>query len=269
MELEIQKDEWDLIFKKMTEFQLNDIEKHDIKNEILHKEGMQKRRLKNKITVYDYEPKAIIGRGAFGEVRICKSIKTGKIVALKKLFKEEMHKKNQIIHVRTEKDFLKSASHPFIVDLTSSFQDSKHLYLEMDFMIGGDLMSQLIKKEIFTEYEAKFYTAQIISAVEYIHGKNCIHRDIKPDNVLIDKQGYTKLSDFGLSKVLDKNIYKTFFNDNSGTNNINDNSSSGNTKDLYYNEDLMKNRSNAKSLNTLSKLRKKRIVSFFKLFLKF
>lgn len=194
-----------------------------------------------------------MGRGAFGEVRVCRNLKTGNIVALKKLFKEEMHKKNQIIHVRTEKDFLRSAEHPNVVKLFSSFQDEKHLYLEMEFLVGGDLMSQLIKKEIFTEYEAKFYTAQIISAVEYIHSKNCIHRDIKPDNVLIDKQGNIKLSDFGLSKVLDKNIYAIYFNK--------DNEVENTEKEVFH--DIMKNPSNAKTLGTLSKLKRRRIVRLF------
>ena len=244
-EAELQKGEWEIIYKKMTEYQLNEIQKQEIKNEIIHKELNQRRRLKKKVTVNDYQPIAIVGRGAFGEVRVCKNLITGKIVALKKLFKEEMHKKNQIIHVRTEKEFLRQASCPFVVELLSSFQDDKHLYLEMEFLVGGDLMSQLIKKEIFSEYEAKFYCAQIITAVEYIHSLNCIHRDIKPDNILIDRQGHIKLSDFGLSKVLDKNIYATFFTDD---------------KDFIH-EDLMK-ASNAKALTNLSKMRRKRIVIF-------
>lgn len=203
--------------------------------------------------MYNFEPFAIIGRGAFGEVRVCKNNNTNKIIALKKLYKDEMHKKNQIIHVRTEKEFLREARNPFVVELISSFQDAKHLYLEMEFCVGGDLMSQLIKKEIFTEYEAKFYCAQLISAIDYIHSKNCIHRDIKPDNILIDKFGNIKLSDFGLSKVLDKNIYANYF--------INDKSVKDCTgledNDMY---NLMKNPSNAKALSSLSKMRKKRIV---------
>lgn len=203
--------------------------------------------------MYDYEPIAIVGRGAFGEVRVCKNIKTGKIVALKKLFKDEMHKKNQIIHVRTEKDFLKSAVHPNVVELISSFQDNDHLYLEMEFCVGGDLMSQLIKKEIFTEYEAKFYCAQLISALEYIHSKNCIHRDLKPDNILIDRYGYVKLSDFGLSKVFEKNIYSHYLAEEGGTN----------MTDMNSNEiiDVMKNPLTPKALSALSKIRKRRVVS--------
>lgn len=191
------------------------------------------------MTVFDYESIAIIGRGAFGEVRVCRNLVNKKIVAIKKLYKDEMHKKNQIVHVRTEKEFLQSIQHPFIVNLLSSFQDTKHLYLEMEFLVGGDLMSQLIKKDIFTEYEAKFYTAQIISAIEYVHSKGCIHRDIKPDNILIDKDGFIKLSDFGLSKVLNQDIYKTYA--------INDT--------IIVEEEQ-------KDLKNMSKLKRKRIVRF-------
>lgn len=191
------------------------------------------------MTVFDYESIAIIGRGAFGEVRVCRNLVNKKIVAIKKLYKDEMHKKNQIVHVRTEKEFLQSIQHPFIVNLLSSFQDTKHLYLEMEFLVGGDLMSQLIKKDIFTEYEAKFYTAQIISAIEYVHFKGCIHRDIKPDNILIDKDGFIKLSDFGLSKVLNQDIYKTYA--------INDT--------IIVEEEQ-------KDLKNMSKLKRKRIVRF-------
>jgi len=191
------------------------------------------------MTVFDYESIAIIGRGAFGEVRVCRNLVNKKIVAIKKLYKDEMHKKNQIVHVRTEKEFLQNIQHPFIVNLLSSFQDVKHLYLEMEFLVGGDLMSQLIKKDIFTEYEAKFYTAQIISAIEYVHSKGCIHRDIKPDNILIDKDGFIKLSDFGLSKVLNQDIYKTYA-----------------LNDLVVLEDEQKD------IKNMSKNKRKRIVSF-------
>lgn len=158
-----------------------------------------------------------------------------------------MHKKNQILHIRTERDFLSQAQNPHIVNLYSAFQDEKFLYLEMEYCIGGDLMSQLIKKEIFSEDEARFYCAQIILAIEYVHSKKCIHRDIKPDNILIDKYGHVKLSDFGLSKILEKDLYKL------------DNSIQGQN---YYASEVLLSPNNAKALTALSKLRKKRIVSF-------
>lgn len=168
-----------------------------------------------------------------------------------------MHKKNQIIHVRTEKAFLQESENVFVVDLISSFQDTKYLYLEMEFLIGGDLMSQLIKKEIFSEPEAKFYCAELISAIEYVHSKNCIHRDIKPDNILIDRSGHIKLSDFGLSKIFDRDIYNV---------NSNNNLNQTTNDNVYYELEVMKSPSNTKGLSALSKLRRKRIVRLIILF---
>jgi len=143
---------------------------------------------------------AIIGRGAFGEVRVCREKETGEIVAVKKMKKDEMFKKNQIMHVRAEKEILKLSKSRWIVGLRYSFQDDSYLYLVMDYSIGGDFMSLLMKKDILNEEESKFYTAELVLAVEAVHNLNCIHRDIKPDNLLIDRNGHIQLSDFGLSK---------------------------------------------------------------------
>lgn len=181
--------------------------KQRIKDEILKKEAESYRIKRQKMTVYDFKPMSIIGKGAFGEVRVCVNIKNNEVVAIKKLRKEEMHRKNQIIHVRNEKEILAKASEEWIVGLKASFQDEKYLYLVMDYLPGGDLMSQLMKKDIFTEEEGKFYMAELVLAVESVHKLNCIHRDLKPDNILIDSKGHIKLSDFGLSKTMDRDLY--------------------------------------------------------------
>ena len=121
--------------------------------------------------------------------------------------KEDMLSKNQITHVRTEREILTSSKNPWIVNLKYSFQDEHYLYLVMDFLPGGDLMSLLMKKDILSEDEARFYIAELILAVESIHQMNCIHRDLKPDNILIDKSGHIELSDFGLSKLADQSFF--------------------------------------------------------------
>jgi len=115
--------------------------------------------------------------------------------------KEDMLSKNQIMHVRTEREILTSAKIPWIVNLKYSFQDENYLYLVMDYLPGGDLMSLLMNKNILSENESKFYIAELILAVESVHKLNCIHRDLKPDNILINKEGHIQLSDFGLSKI--------------------------------------------------------------------
>ena len=108
------------------------------------------------------------------------------------------------MHTRNEQQFLSNVKSNWTVELKASFQEDDYLYLVMEYLPGGDLMNLLIKKDILTESEARFYIAELILAIEEIHKLDCIHRDIKPDNVLIGKNGHIKLSDFGLAKISDK-----------------------------------------------------------------
>ena len=186
-----------------------------MRQNFLHIQAEQMRQGRRKMNIREFEPLTIIGRGAFGEVRVCRQISTGDIVAIKKMRKEDMLNKNQLMHVRTEKEIM-TASNPWIVKLKYSFQDDYYLYLVMDFLPGGDLMNLLMKKEVLTEDEARFYTAEMILAVDSVHKLNCIHRDLKPDNILIDKNGHIQLSDFGLAKIADKTFFPITQKDNSG-----------------------------------------------------
>ena len=192
------------IIAKINSLDISNDEKQKMLSELGHAESEELRKNRIKQTIRDYESIKIIGRGAFGEVHVCRVKKTGEIVAIKKIKKEEIIKKNQIIHIRNEQKFMSKVKSPWIVELKASFQDNDFLYLVMEFLPGGDFMNLLIEKDKLTEEEAKFYTAELILAVESIHKLDCIHRDIKPDNILIDKTGHIKLSDFGLAKVSDK-----------------------------------------------------------------
>jgi len=220
------KKDWEEIMSRMTQLNLAEDEAAKIKEEILHKEGENLRKKRKKISIFDFEPLKIIGKGAFGEVRVCRYIPNNTIVAIKKMKKEEMHKKNQVLHVRAERDVLSEAKNEWIVDLKFSFQDQNYLYLGMEFLPGGDLMSLLMARDILPEQEAKFYAAEIVMAIESVHKLDCIHRDLKPDNVLIDSDGHIKLSDFGLTKKLDiklidnnlQNELRNFGNTNYGSN---------------------------------------------------
>ncbi|XP_060526437.1 serine/threonine-protein kinase Warts isoform X2 [Cylas formicarius] len=139
-----------------------------------------------------------IGVGAFGEVTLVRKIDTNHLYAMKTLRKADVLKRNQVAHVKAERDILAEADNEWVVKLYYSFQDSDILYFVMDYIPGGDLMSLLIKLGIFEESLARFYIAELTCAVESVHNMGFIHRDIKPDNILIDKDGHIKLTDFGL-----------------------------------------------------------------------
>jgi len=163
-----------------------------------------------KLTGKAFESIKIIGRGAFGEVRLVQMKGTKDIYAMKKLKKSEMIKKHQVNHVRAERDVLADNNYFYhrnrwVVNLYFSFQDEEHLYLIMEFVPGGDMMTMLIKYDTFTEDQTRFYIAETILAIDSIHKLSYIHRDIKPDNLLVDKDGHIKLSDFGLCTGLQTN----------------------------------------------------------------
>ncbi|KAM7258269.1 hypothetical protein ACFE04_014010 [Oxalis oulophora] len=164
---------------------------------------------RHKICVDDFELLTIIGRGAFGEVRLCREKKSGDIYAMKKLKKSDMLMKGQVEHVRAERNLLAEVASHCIVKLYYSFQDAEYLYLIMEYLPGGDMMTLLMREDTLTEDVARFYIAQTVLAIESIHKHNYIHRDIKPDNLLLDKNGHMKLSDFGLCKPLDCSTLST------------------------------------------------------------
>ena len=202
--IKLKKVENNILIEKLKSSDLPESKKLEIINEINQQEIKNNQKKLEKMSASNYESLSIIGRGAFGEVHICREIKTGEIVAIKKIKKEVLFNKNQIKHTLDEQDFLSKVDSPWIVKLKASFQEGDYLYLVMEYLPGGDLMGLLIARDIFTEEESKFYTAEIILAIESIHELNCIHRDIKPDNILIAKDGHIKLTDFGLAKISDK-----------------------------------------------------------------
>ena len=233
----------------MAELNIPEDQASKIKEEILHKEGENLRKKRQKISIFDFVPIKIIGKGAFGEVRLCKYIPTDDIVAIKKMKKEEMHKKNQVLHVRAERDVLSEAKNQWIVELKFSFQDQNYLYLGMEYLPGGDLMTLLMARDILPEEDAKFYAAEMVLAIESVHDMGCIHRDLKPDNVLIGKDGHIKLSDFGLSKkldaFLDKNNKLIFNQDNKNLKNNNSNLSYAEQFRIFKNMKSKKRREKA------------------------
>ncbi len=144
-------------------------------------------------------------------MRLVRKRETGKVYALKRLIKTEMLSKDQLPYVRAERDLMAEADSEWIVKLYTTFQDSQALYLVMEFMPGGDLMGLLIKFNVFSEDITRFYMAEIVNAIEVIHSSGFMHRDIKPDNILLDRNGHIKLSDFGLSTSTRQSHSKQYY----------------------------------------------------------
>ncbi|KAI6164611.1 kinase-like domain-containing protein [Pisolithus thermaeus] len=162
-------------------------------------ESQHLRLRRTKIRLSDFRTVKVIGK-----VRLVQKMDTGKVYAMKTLQKAEMLKRDQLAHIRAERDLLAESTSPWVVQLFYSFQDPLYLYLIMEFLPGGDLMTMLMKYDVFSEDVTRFYMAECILAIQAVHDLGYIHRDIKPDNILIDKNGHLKLSDFGLSTGLHK-----------------------------------------------------------------
>ncbi|CAE1157108.1 STK38 [Acanthosepion pharaonis] len=141
---------------------------------------------RSRLGVDDFESLKVIGRGAFGEVRLVQKKDTGHVYAMKILRKIDMLEKEQVAHVRAERDILVEADHQWVVKMYYSFQDALNLYLIMEFLPGGDMMTLLMKKDTLTEEQTQFYVSEAALAIDSIHRLGFIHRDIKPDNLLLD-----------------------------------------------------------------------------------
>uniref|UniRef100_A0A803LMP7 non-specific serine/threonine protein kinase n=1 Tax=Chenopodium quinoa TaxID=63459 RepID=A0A803LMP7_CHEQI len=201
--LQQRKERRDILEKKLADADVPKDEKSNILHFLEKKEREFMRLQRHKMGADDFEPLTMIGKGAFGEVRICREKSTGHVYAMKKLKKSEMLRRGQVEHVKAERNLLAEVDSNCIVKLYCSFQDDEYLYLIMEYLPGGDMMTLLMRKDTLTEDEARFYVAETVLAIESIHKHNYIHRDIKPDNLLLDKYGHMKLSDFGLCKPLD------------------------------------------------------------------
>ncbi|XP_054790628.1 uncharacterized protein LOC129296054 isoform X2 [Prosopis cineraria] len=201
--LQERKERRTILEKKLADADVSEEDQSNLLKFLEKKETEYMRLQRHKMGVDDFELLTMIGKGAFGEVRVCREKMTGNVYAMKKLKKSEMLRRGQVEHVRAERNLLAEVDSNCIVKLYCSFQDDEYLYLIMEYLPGGDMMTLLMRKDTLTEDEARFYVAETVLAIESIHKHNYIHRDIKPDNLLLDKYGHLRLSDFGLCKPLD------------------------------------------------------------------
>ncbi|NP_001243563.1 rho-associated protein kinase 1 [Danio rerio] len=151
----------------------------------------------------DYEVVKVIGRGAFGEVQLVRHKATRKVYAMKLLSKFEMIKRSDSAFFWEERDIMAFANSNWVVQLFYAFQDDRYLYMVMEYMPGGDLVNLMSNYDV-PEKWARFYTAEVVLALDGIHSMGFIHRDVKPDNMLLDKSGHLKLADFGTCMKMNK-----------------------------------------------------------------
>ncbi|XP_013080258.1 serine/threonine-protein kinase Sgk2-like isoform X2 [Biomphalaria glabrata] len=156
---------------------------------------------KTSVKPKDFEFLRVIGKGSFGKVLLAKHKAEGKIYAVKVLQKQAIMRRNEAKHIMAERNvLLKNVKHPFLVGLHYSFQTPDKLYFVLDYVNGGELFFHLQRERYFAEHRAKFYAAEMASALGYLHSLNIIYRDLKPENILLDCTGHIVLTDFGLCK---------------------------------------------------------------------
>ena len=145
-----------------------------------------------------------LGKGFFGSVFLAQKKDTKELFALKVISKADIIKKKFLDNIKNEKEILLKINHPFVVKMEYCFASPTYIFFAMAFKQGGELYRHLKKQQKFEEKVAKFYAAQIISGLSYLHKNNIMYRDMKPENILLDESGNVALADFGISKIIDK-----------------------------------------------------------------
>ena len=165
-----------------------------------------------KVSFDDFQPLKLLGRGSFGEVLLVRLKANKKVYAMKILDKKVLKIKKQQNHTKTERDLMVKINSPFIVNIKSAFQDENNLYLVSEFMQGGDMFFHMHDGSIvtFNNEKTKFYMIELVLGLEFLHKNNMVYRDLKPENILLDSRGHIKLTDFGLSKILEDEDDKAY-----------------------------------------------------------
>jgi ribosomal protein S6 kinase beta len=154
-----------------------------------------------KVGIKDFKVISVVGKGAYGKVFLVQKIKGDKLFAMKVLKKATIVVHGSSDHHLSERSILEAISHPFIVKLHFAFQSQSRLYLILTYASGGELFSFLHTEKMFNDDQARFYITELLLGLEHLHSLGIIYRDLKPENVMLDKDGHLLLTDFGLSKV--------------------------------------------------------------------
>ncbi|KAB5593266.1 Serine/Threonine kinase catalytic domain containing protein [Ceratobasidium theobromae] len=162
--------------------------------------GRKEKRRLNNYSLKDFKILHTLGTGSFGRVHLACSRHNHRHYAVKVLNKAKVVQQKQVEHTNSERSVLATVRHPFIVNLWGTFQDVNNLFMVMDFVPGGELFTLLRKSRRFPSPVAKFYTAEVVLAIDYLHSHDIIYRDLKPENILLGADGHIKLTDFGFAK---------------------------------------------------------------------
>ena len=163
-----------------------------------------------KFTEADFTKIKLIGKGSYGNVYLVRYNKNKQIYAMKVYIKSDIREKNQENNTKSERNLMTQINFPFIVSVKFAFQTESKLFLVQEFIQGGDLFFHMHSCKKFSNEKAKFYAVEIILAIEYLHNNNMIYRDLKPENILIANDGHIKLTDFGLSKMVESINNKSY-----------------------------------------------------------
>ncbi|KAG0374734.1 cAMP-dependent protein kinase catalytic subunit [Mortierella sp. AD032] len=161
---------------------------------------------RRKFNLDDFRIHRTLGTGSFGRVHLVQSRFNSRFYAMKVLKKTEVVRLKQVEHTNNEKMILERVEHPFLINMWGTFQDVRNLYMVMDYVVGGELFSVLRKSQRFPEHVARFYTCEVLLALEYLHSHAVIYRDLKPENLLLDSMGHIKITDFGFAKHVPQNM---------------------------------------------------------------
>ena len=172
-----------------------------------YKDEYQNKEFKSKITIDDFQIVKVLGTGAFGKVSLVYNEELKRYFAMKSLKKEYIKKYQQTKHTKEERKIMEKIDYPFISKLYYAFQTKKSLFMITEFMAGGEMFHHLHECGHFDENRTRFYIAELVLAIDHLHKNNILYRDLKPENILLDEIGHIKLTDFGLSKIMN-NIEK-------------------------------------------------------------
>lgn len=155
----------------------------------------------------DLQVLGTLGQGSFGFVQLVKHKPTGETFALKAISKQQIVDTHQQGHVMSEKKVMMTLQHPFIIRLFATYKDHNQLFFLLEPVLGGELFTLLRKHRLFSESAARFYAGSVVLAFEYLHSKNTVYRDLKPENLLLDSEGYVKVADFGFAKKIESKTW--------------------------------------------------------------